>query len=42
MFRKRYKIGRRRSERSFTSGARRVHPKNISFGAMPMRGGIRL
>lgn len=40
MFHKRHKIGRRRSERSFTRGARNVHPKNTRTG--PMRGGIRL
>lgn len=40
MFR-RHKIGRRRSRRSFTAGAQRVHPKNIVSGRMAMRGGIR-
>lgn len=40
MYFKRHKISRRRSMRSFTRGARNVHPKN--FRSMPMRGGIRL
>lgn len=39
---RRHKMNRRRSERSFTSGANRVHPKNSLSGAGPMRGGIRL
>lgn len=42
---KRHKLNRRRSERSFTRGAGRVHRKNfMSSGAFsgPMRGGIRL
>lgn len=37
----RRKMGRGQSRRSFTRGARNVHPKNGNFGN-PMRGGIRL
>lgn len=37
---RRHGIDRRKSERSFTAGAQRVHPKNVS--TRPMRGGIRL
>lgn len=37
---KRHKIGRSRSRRSFTRGARNVHSRNTWTG--PMRGGIRL
>jgi len=37
---KRHRIPRRKSERQFTSGARRVHRANVWSG--PMRGGIRL
>lgn len=39
-FGKRHRIPRRKSERSFTHSAKRVHTKNL-LGA-PMRGGIRL
>ncbi len=38
---KRHKMSRKKSRRSFTRGATRVHKKNISSGR-PMRGGIRL
>ncbi len=38
---KRYKMNRRKSKRSFTKGAVKVHRKN-GGGARPMRGGIRL
>lgn len=38
---KRARMGRRKSKRSFTAGAMRVHPRNLST-ARPMRGGIRL
>lgn len=41
MFKKRHKLGRRHSERSFTRGAQRVHSQNDRSGS-PMRGGIRL
>lgn len=37
---RRHGINRRRSERSFTAGAQRVHRRNVVAG--PMRGGIRL
>lgn len=37
---RRHKISRGYSRKSFTRGARNVHPKNNR--AMPMRGGIRL
>lgn len=37
---KRKRMGRRYSEKSFTQGALRVHPRNVQAG--PMRGGIRL
>lgn len=37
---RRHAMNRRSSERSFTRGAMRVHPKNMTSG--PMRGGIRL
>lgn len=37
---RRHKMSRGRSERSFTSSAMRVHPKNNV--SAPMRGGIRL
>lgn len=37
----RSKIGRRKSRRSFSRGARGVHRKNLNQGR-PMRGGIRL
>jgi hypothetical protein len=37
---KRFKLRRGRSERMFTRGASRVHPRNVS--GRPMRGGIRL
>lgn len=37
---RRHSLGRRHSERMFTSGAQRVHPRN-NMGS-PMRGGIRL
>ena len=36
---KRFKLSRRRSKRSFVRHAMRVHPKNARIG--PMRGGIR-
>lgn len=36
----RRKMSRKRSRRTFTKGARRVHRKNMTAG--PMRGGIRL
>lgn len=39
---RRHKMGRRHSERSFTAGAMRVHPRNMLTGPGPMRGGIRL
>lgn len=39
-YRKRSKMGKKRSKRLFTKTAMRVHPKNM-MGA-PMRGGIRL
>ncbi len=38
---RRGKMNRRKSKRSFTKGAVRVHPKN-GMKARPMRGGIRL
>ncbi len=38
---RRSKISRRKSKRSFTKGAVRVHPRN-GQQARPMRGGIRL
>ncbi len=38
---KRYKMNRKKSRRSFTRGATRVHRKNNVSGR-PMRGGIRL
>lgn len=38
---KRYKMNRRKSKRTFTKGAVRVHRKN-GMSARPMRGGIRL
>ncbi len=38
---RRKKMNRKKSKRSFTKGAVRVHRKN-SFGPRPMRGGIRL
>ncbi len=38
---KRYKMNRRKSKRSFTKGAVKVHRKN-GMSARPMRGGIRL
>lgn len=38
---RRHSMDRRRSERSFTRGANRVHPKN-SMNGVVMRGGIRL
>jgi len=38
---RRHKLGRRFSERSFTSNAMRVHPRNVMKSG-PMRGGIRL
>lgn len=41
MFHKRHKIPRRYSERSFSRGAKRVHPRNVPNSG-PMRGGIRL
>lgn len=37
----RSKMSRGKSRRSFSGGARRVHPKNLKLGS-PMRGGIRL
>lgn len=37
---KRHRIPRQKSERQFTRGAQRVHPKNMNTN--PMRGGIRL
>ncbi len=37
---KRNKMSRKKSKRSFTKGATRVHRRNIS--GRPMRGGIRL
>lgn len=37
---KRHKMSRKKSRRSFTRGAVRVHKKNSS--GRPMRGGIRL
>lgn len=37
---RRFSIPRKRSERSFTRNAKRVHPKNMLTN--PMRGGIRL
>lgn len=40
MARKRKKLSRRASKRSFRKGASRTHKKNIS--PRPMRGGIRL
>lgn len=42
--RKRYKMGRKKSRRSFTKGAMRVHNKNSlsTVASGPMRGGIRL
>ncbi len=41
MARYRKKISRKKSRRSFTRGAMRVHKKN-SVSARPMRGGYRL
>jgi len=38
---RRHKMNRRGSERYFTKGANRVHPKNALNGVV-MRGGIRL
>lgn len=38
-FKKRFKLSRKHSKRSFTKGARRVHPRNVRLN--PMRGGIR-
>lgn len=38
---KRFKMNRRKSKRSFTSGAMRVNRRNTSSGSV-MRGGIRL
>ena len=38
---RRRKMNRRKSKKSFTQGALRVHPKNRMQGR-PMRGGIRL
>ncbi len=38
---KRFKMNRRKSKRSFTKGATRIHRKN-GMSARPMRGGIRL
>ncbi len=38
---RRSRMNRRKSKKSFTRGAVRVHPKNL-MGAKPMRGGIRL
>lgn len=38
---RRHKIGRRRSRRSFSRGATRIHKKNLMSGVV-MRGGIRL
>lgn len=42
--RKRFKMGRKKSKRHFTSNAMRVHGKNTlsTTSAGPMRGGIRL
>lgn len=40
MFKKRFKVSKRRSKRLFTKTARRVHKKNVHLN--PMRGGIRL
>ncbi len=37
---RRRKMSRKKSRRSFTKGATRVHRKNVRSG--PMRGGIRL
>lgn len=37
---KRSRISNKKSKRSFTKNAKRVHPKN--FAPHPMRGGIRL
>lgn len=39
--RKRFKMGRGQSRRSFSRGAMRVHPRNMA-NAVVMRGGIRL
>ena len=39
---RRSKMNRRKSKRSFTKGATRVHRKNGGGRARPMRGGIRL
>ncbi len=38
---RRSKMSRKKSKRSFTKGAVRVHGRNLSAGR-PMRGGIRL
>lgn len=38
---RRFGIDRRSSRKSFSKGARNVHPKNFKLGS-PMRGGIRL
>lgn len=40
MFRRRHKIARGKSRRSFSRGASHVHRRNL--GGSPMRGGIRL
>lgn len=37
----RRQMDRRSSRRSFSGGAKRIHPKNFMLGS-PMRGGIRL
>lgn len=39
---KRFKLGKRKSRRSFSRGAMSVHPKNMLKTSGPMRGGIRL
>lgn len=39
---RRSKMSRKKSRRSFTKNAQRVHGKNLVSIAGPMRGGIRL
>lgn len=38
---RRHKMNRRSSEKMFTRGALRVHPRNATGGGSVMRGGIR-
>ena len=43
MSKKRYKMSKRRSRRSFSKSADMIHKKNaLAGGSMAMRGGIRL